>query len=203
MEVIYLPWRKALRMCYALAEAIIDSGREFDAIVTISRGGLIPARIVSDVLGVDEFYTVRSRFWGIGGKVAPEPLVKMYEGVEVKGRDVLVVDEVVDTGATMAKVVRLLEGLGARSIETAVLHYKTTSSFIPNHYVEKVEHWVWIFYPWSFSETLFELSRRKRGELIRSAKELLRDLGVEDVYLDDTHMSESLKLYLRREASSE
>ncbi|MCD6324612.1 MAG: phosphoribosyltransferase [Desulfurococcales archaeon] len=187
-------------MCYSLAESVMDSGKDFDAIVTISRGGLIPARIVSDVLGIDEFYTVRSKFWGIGGRIAPEPLVKMYEGVDVKGRDVLVVDEVVDTGATMAKVVRLLRGLGAKNIRTAVLHYKSTSSFIPNYFVEKVDHWVWIFYPWSFSETLYELSRRRGGELHESAKALLRELGVEDVFMDEGHLRKSLDLYGKRES---
>lgn len=64
MEVLYLPWSKALSMCYRLAEIILESGENFSTVVTISRGGLVPARIVSDVIGVDDFHVVRSRFWG-------------------------------------------------------------------------------------------------------------------------------------------
>ncbi len=201
MEVIYLPWSKALRMCYKLAEMVIDSGAEFDVIVTISRGGLVPARIISDVLGIDELYTIRSKFWGIGGRIAPEPIVKMYEGVDVKGKKTLVVDEVVDTGATMSKVVRLLKDLGASEIKTAVLHYKTTSSLVPDYYVEKVEKWVWIFYPWSLSETLYELARSRYGDghLIDEALKLMHKLKVDTGLIDAEHLGKSLRLYLRRE----
>ncbi len=205
MEVMYVPWKKALRMCYRLGELVIDSGIEFEAIVTISRGGLIPARIVSDVLGIDEFYTIRSKYWGIGGRIAPEPIIKMYEGVNVKGKKVLVVDEVVDTGATMTKVVRILEGLGAKEIRTAVLHYKTTSSLIPDFYVEKVEKWVWIFYPWSLSETLYELSRTAGGgsnDLIKEAMRLIRELGMNDLLIEHEYLKRSLRMYSRSSKDS-
>ncbi len=201
MEVIYIPWSKALRMCYKLAEMIMDSGEVFDVIVTISRGGLVPARIVSDVLGIDDLYAVSSRFWGIGGRVAPEPVIKACEDLDVQGRKALVVDEVVDTGSTMTKVVRLLESLGAIGIRTATLHYKTTSSLVPDYYVEKVEKWIWIFYPWSISETLYELSRSRSGNgyIIDEALKLAQELNVDSDVIDRAHLIKSLKLYLRRD----
>jgi len=201
MEVIYIPWSKALRMCYKLAEMIMDSGEVFDVIVTISRGGLVPARIVSDVLGIDDLYAVSSRFWGIGGRVAPEPVIKACEDLDVQGRKALVVDEVVDTGSTMTKVVRLLENLGAVGIRTAALHYKTTSSLVPDYYVEKVEKWIWIFYPWSISETLYELSRSRSGNgyIIDEALKLAQELNVDSDVIDRAHLIKSLKLYLRRD----
>jgi len=201
MEVIYIPWSKALRMCYKLAEMIMDSGEVFDVLVTISRGGLVPARIVSDVLGIDDLYAVSSKFWGIGGRVAPEPVIKACEGLNVQGRKALVVDEVVDTGSTMTKVVKLLHDLGAASIKTATLHYKTTSSLIPDYYVEKVEKWVWIFYPWSISETLYELSRSRCGDghVINEALKLAQELSVDSNVIDREHLIKSLKLYLRRD----
>ncbi len=200
MKVVYIPWSKALRLCYRLAEIIIDSGREFDVIVTISRGGLIPARIISDVLGIDELYTVRSRYWGTGGRIAPEPLIRVYEDMNISGKRVLIVDEVVDTGATMSKVTRLIRNLAPSEVATAVLHYKATSSFTPDYYAEKVDEWVWIFYPWSLSETLFELSRIKRGSdhVLDKAMRLIRELKVDTGLINLRHLSESLMLYSRR-----
>ncbi len=207
MEVIYVPWSKALRMCYRLAELVIDSGYDVEVIVTISRGGLIPARIVSDVLGVDEFYTIRSKFWGIGGRIAPEPIIKMYEGVEVRNKRVLLVDEVVDTGATMTKVVRILQGLKAKEVRTAVLHYKLTSSLRPDYYVEEVRKWVWIFYPWSLSETLYELVRSSKGgtdanALVKGALDLMNRLGVNDAPIDPKYLEKSLQLYIKHNTSA-
>ncbi len=43
---------------------------------------------------------------------------------EVAGRDVLVIDDIFDTGQTLAEVLEFLQGLGARSIRSAVLVLK-------------------------------------------------------------------------------
>ncbi len=205
MNIIYIPWTKAIRMCYKLAEIVMDSGESFDAIVTISRGGLIPARIVSDVLGIEEFYTIRAKFWGTGGKLYEEPLIDLHEVLKVKNKKVLVVDEVVDTGATMTKVVRLLNDLGATEVKTAVLHYKITSSHIPSFYVEKVEKWAWILYPWTIAEAIYSLSRQGDGtskeDIIKNALKLAKELGIdkEDTLIDINYLVKSLKLYMRRD----
>jgi len=200
MEVLYLTWEEALKLCYSLAEKVMESGMDFDAIVTISRGGLVPARIVSDVLGVDELFVVRSKFWGIGGKVYAEPKVSIHEGLSVNSKKTLIVDEVVDTGATMSKVVRLVKDFGASEVRTAVLHYKSTSSLTPDFYVEKVENWVWIFYPWSFSETLYGLAKARGSseDLIKEALKLLNELKASKTPLSNEALMKSLNLYLKK-----
>jgi GMP synthase-like glutamine amidotransferase len=48
-------------------------------------------------------------------------------------------------GATMSKIVRIIKSLGVKSVKTAVLHYKSTSAYKPDYYVEKLEKRVWIF----------------------------------------------------------
>ncbi|MEO3993051.1 MAG: phosphoribosyltransferase [Desulfurococcaceae archaeon TW002] len=204
MEVLYIPWSRALSMCYRLAEIILDSGENFTTVVTISRGGLVPARIVSDVIGVDDFHVVRSRFWGVGGRILKEPEISYYSGIDLKNKEVLIVDEVVDTGTTMSRIARLVSDLGALKIKTAVLHYKTSSSFLPDYYVERVEKWVWIYYPWSFSETLFELSRQENEDKIpEKAFEILRKLNANELYLDPQRISESLNAYMKRWVSKQ
>ncbi len=139
LEVIYIPWSKAIELCYRPASMLLDAGEDPDVIVAVSRGGLIPARIVSDVLGVDELVVLRSKFWGVGGRMYSEPRIERHERLDPTGKSVLVVDEVTDTGATLSKVTRLVRDLGAVAVKTAVLHYKATSSFTPDYYVEKLE----------------------------------------------------------------
>lgn len=199
MEVLYIPWSKALSMCYRLAELVLDSDEEFTSVVTISRGGLVPARIVSDVIGVEDLHVVRSRFWGVGGTIFKEPEVSYYEGLNLSGKKVLIVDEVVDTGSTMSKIFRLVSDLGASRVKTAVLHYKTSSSLTPDYYVELVEKWVWIYYPWSFSETLFELARQESEDtIIDHAFNILKKLNASELYLDPQRIRDSLERYMRR-----
>ncbi len=199
MRVKYVPWGEALKLCYSLAGKILDSGASFDAIVTISRGGLVPARIVSDVLGIEEMYVIRSRFWGIAGKVFDEPQVSIHEPLDVSGKDVLVVDEVVDTGLTMGKVMEIIKGMGARNVKSAVLHYKLTSSLRPDYYVEVVKEWVWIFYPWSFSETLYSLAKREGGDVLESALRIASRIGAEVSMLGAETLKLSLMEYVRRD----
>jgi len=200
LEVIYIPWSKAIELCYRLASMLLDAGEDPDVIVAVSRGGLIPARIVSDVLGVDELVVLRSKFWGVGGRMYSEPRIERRERLDLTGKSVLVVDEVTDTGATLSKVTRLVRDLGAAVVKTAVLHYKATSSFTPDYYVEKLERWAWIFYPWSFSETLYGLARLRGGDIIVEAFNILKELGASELYLDPLKIKSSLERYL--EASS-
>lgn len=202
MKIIYIPWSKALEHCYKLAVMVLDSNLEIDTIVAISRGGLIPARIMSDVLGIDELVVLRSKLWGTGVRVKEEPEVSVHEKVSFKDRRVLVVDEVVDTGATMTKVVRLVKDLGALDIKSAVLHYKATSSLVPDFYVEKLEEWVWIFYPWSLGETLYALVKTRSGDLGGSTMELLKELNIVELYLDPLRIIESVKRYAKAETES-
>jgi len=199
VRVKYVPWGEALKLCYSLAGRILDSGASFDAIVTISRGGLVPARIISDVLGIEEMYVIRSRFWGVAGRVFEEPQVSIHEPLDVSGKDVLVVDEVVDTGLTMGKVVKLIRGMGARNVKSAVLHYKLTSSLRPDYYVEVVKEWVWIFYPWSFSETLYSLAKREGGDVLESALRIALRVGAEVDMLGAEALKLSLMEYVRRD----
>ncbi|MEM0247077.1 MAG: phosphoribosyltransferase [Desulfurococcaceae archaeon] len=203
MKILYIPWSKALEHCYKLAIMVLDSNLEIDTIVAISRGGLIPARIMSDVLGIDELVVLRSKLWGTGVRVREEPEVSIHEKVSFRDRKVLVIDEVVDTGATMTKVVRLVRSLGASDVKTAVLHYKATSSFAPDFYVEKLEEWVWIFYPWSLGETLYALAKMRSGDLSGNTMELLKELGIVELYLDPLRVIESVKRYAKVEAQSQ
>ena len=55
-------------MTARLAEQILKSKVEVDAIVGISRGGLLPARLMSDFLGVSQLEIVRAEFYTSPGE---------------------------------------------------------------------------------------------------------------------------------------
>lgn len=198
MEIRYVSWSRAIALCYRLASLALDSGVDFDAVVAVSRGGLVPARIASDVLAVDELITLRSRLWGTGGMTRSRPEITAHEPINVKGKRVLIVDEVVDTGATMKAVRGLVEDMGASEVMTGVIHYKSTSSFRPDLYAERVKGWAWIFYPWSFSETLYGLASREGGDVVERAFRLLSEVDAGEIYVDPLRIRASLERYARR-----
>lgn len=184
VEVVYVSWDEAVELCYRLAMKIASSGFRPDAIVAVLRGGVVPALIVSDVLGVDRFYAVRARHWGIAEEVYETPLVEQLPQGKLEGARVLVVDEVADTGKTLRQVVEEVEKLGPAEVRSAVLHLKPSSVYTPDYYVEKLGRWVWIFYPWSLVETLYALAHRELGpgatreQIVRKVEELAAKLGV-------------------------
>ncbi|ABO09401.1 phosphoribosyltransferase [Pyrobaculum calidifontis] len=161
VKVRFISWAEGILLSEALAGKIRDSGYRPEVIVAVSRGGLVPARIISDVLEVDDIVAVGVKYWALAQRRAERPVV--YHGVEpgvIRGRKALVVDEVADTGHTLALVKNLLGLLGAAEVKTAVIHLKATSQYTPDYYAEKVEEWVWISYPWSRHEDMREFKKR-------------------------------------------
>ncbi len=153
IRILRISWEKAVELSQGLANRVKASGYLPDLIIAVSRGGLVPARIISDVLGIDDIIAIMIKYWGAARRRHDRPLI--YHGVEpsiVRGRRVLIVDEVSDTGKTLETAVSFVSMAGPMDVKTAVLHLKSTSSFVPDFYMERLEDWVWISYPWSTCE---------------------------------------------------
>lgn len=202
VEIIYVSWREVVDLCYKIALDIANSGYEPNVIVAVLRGGVVPALILSDILGVEEFYAVRMKHWGIAKEVYTIPLVEQLPQKKLQGSKVLLVDEVADTGKTMVKALEELKKLGAEEIRSAVLHLKSSSIIIPDYYAVKLEKWVWIFYPWSLAETLLSLAFREinsnvsKEHLISKIEQLASSLEVEHYRREI--IESALKFYLKK-----
>ncbi|ADI31184.1 phosphoribosyltransferase [Staphylothermus hellenicus] len=199
-NIEYIPWSKAIKLCYKLAEKILDSKYVPDTIIAVLRGGAIPALIISDYLGVEEFYGMRVKHWGIASKKLDKPVIlQMPENL--KHKKLLIVDEVADTGLTLKTIIEELKKQKPQDIKTAVLHVKPTTKYMPDYYVEYLKEWRWIFYPWSVSETLSSLARR--GSSIRDldkiydkVRELARSFNI--VEPDIKVILKSIKTYIEK-----
>jgi len=178
-KIVSLSWSEAVRLCYGLAVRVHESRYVPDAIVAVLRGGVLPALIISDVLGVDEFYAVRARHWGIGEELYPEPIIEQLPQGRGEGRRLLVVDEVADTGKTLAAVVRELRRAGAAEVRSAVLHVKPTATHEPDYYAVRLREWAWVFYPWSLIETIYSLARAEEGDLLERAESIAKTITKE------------------------
>ncbi|MFN3804043.1 MAG: phosphoribosyltransferase [Pyrobaculum sp.] len=161
VKVRFISWKEGIMLSEALARKVQESRYQPGVIVAVSRGGLVPARIMSDVLEIDDVVSIGVKHWGLAQRRAERPV--LYHNIEpgvVRDRRALVVDEVTDTGHTLMFIKNILDLMGAREVKTAVLHLKATSRFTPDYYVEKVDEWIWISYPWSRHEDYREFKRR-------------------------------------------
>ena len=126
--VRFLTWDDVAALAAGLAEALHGDG--VDLVVGVARAGLIPAAIVAANLPcelcpvrvtrrVDDQVRHRSPVWRV-----PVP-------TDVRGRRVAVVDEIADTGETLAMVAAQAEARGASHVVTAVLVSHTWASPAP------------------------------------------------------------------------
>ena len=150
-----LSWAELQRIVFVLAQEVLDEHRAqpFDRICSISRGGLVVARMLSDTLNLPiSNFTIVS-YSGINQ--AGEPLVKEELGVAINGERILLVDEIVDSGATLEKAIQYLTALSPKEIKTAVAVFKPRSSFKPEYF--GLESFDWVVFPYEVKETVEQL----------------------------------------------
>ncbi|MEO3993653.1 MAG: phosphoribosyltransferase [Desulfurococcaceae archaeon TW002] len=157
---LILTWKKINEVILRLALNITREGLETDLIVGILRGGYIVARILSDMLGTDNIGVVEVKFYKGIGERAERPIITQPLTVDVKGKNILIVDDVVDSGRTLEIVTEQVRLRGAKSVRTAVLFYKPKSIIKPDFYVQEVREWV--VFPWELCEFIRELKTREQ-----------------------------------------
>ena len=147
-EYKYVSWPEYGNLAEALAEKVRSGGKRFDLVVGIARGGMPVAMVVSDRLDVRiDFINVKSYF-GIGERGTPKILSTLTE--EIAGKNILIVDDLVDQGDTMKVVEGYLSGQGPKLLEVAVLFKKPWTRFEPDYYLEVVDRWV--VFPFELNE---------------------------------------------------
>ena len=159
---MYLSWAEYGNLTEALAEKVRSSQKQFDLVVGIARGGMPVAMVVSDHLGVRvDFINVKS-YDGVGTRGTPRILSTLTEAV--KGKKVLLVDDLVDQGDTLRTVKDYLNQQGPQLLESAVLFKKPWSKVEPDFFLEVVDKWV--VFPFELSE----INRLKSAGMVKESE---------------------------------
>lgn len=132
----------------ALAQAVVDSGFVPDVVVSVARGGLPPGGALAYALGTKAVGTMNVEFYTGVGSTLPEPQVlpPLLDTDAIRGLRALVVDDVADSGETLALVRRLLAE-HCTEVRTAVLYGKPRSVIAPDYVWRRTDRW--ITFPWS------------------------------------------------------
>jgi uncharacterized protein len=159
-------WRESDSLADAVARAVRAAGPAPDTIVGLTRGGWVPARMLADRLGVKRLFALRAQHWGVtatptGKAELGEPLTQRLEG-----RRVLVVDDITDTGESLALATEHVASLGPSALQSAALLHIAHSKFLPTYWGEEIprDAWVWVVFPWNYWEDLVTLAKRAEPE---------------------------------------
>jgi len=141
-------------LCWELGQAIRSSGFQPDIMVAISRGGCVPARYLCDFLGISALTSVKVQHYAPGARKERSAWVKYPLSGRIDAERVLVIDDVNDTGDTLAAALEHLNSFAPGEVRTAVLHEKLTTQLHADYRAVIVREWHWIVYPWAVFEDL-------------------------------------------------
>jgi hypoxanthine phosphoribosyltransferase len=132
----YCSWEEVEALTRIVADKIRRSNKKYDAILAITNGGIIPARLMARELDVDYIQLI---------PVRDKKLYKEEMPLLLKDKKYLIIDEIYDTGDIFYKV---YEAVRMFDCDFAFLmsRYEHGSKRI---YIGKVlNHNKWIVFPW-------------------------------------------------------
>jgi uncharacterized protein len=147
----HLTWTQIEDLAIRLADRLSN---HYDVMLVITRGGMVPACIISERLNLRNILVAAVMFYTGQEHTLDKPIFLQFPADPLLNRRrVLIVDDVWDSGKTiMAVRERVLDAGGEP--ETAVLHYKPAhnayGSRQPDFYVDETD--AWIVYPWDVGE---------------------------------------------------
>jgi xanthine phosphoribosyltransferase len=143
-------WDQFHRDSRALAWRLQGQG-PFDAVIAIARGGLVPAAIVARELNIRTIESVAVKSYDHQNQGE----IKVLKGIAGdlldrarKGSKMLIVDDLVDTGATARIVREMLPGA-----HFATVYAKPKGRDMVDTFITEVSQDTWIFFPWDMEVT--------------------------------------------------
>jgi len=120
-------------------------------IVSIGKGGSIPGVILAEMFECNNLNLgLRSYKGETRGEIHEYQSIKCFEGL--RDANILIVDDIADSGETFKYAVNKFKGNGCERVETASVFYKPCSKFKPNYFAEEVESSTWIVQPWELHQ---------------------------------------------------
>lgn len=159
-------WEEISKWTLDVARQIRDCNWRPTVIIGLTRGGWIPARLLCDHLHVKKLYAVKTEHWGITANQNGKALLTQELNANIENENVLIVDDITDTGESLKLAIKHVEELKPKEIQTATLLHITRSKIEPNFYSVKVpeDRWTWFIFPWNLHEDLRTLLPKTLGD---------------------------------------
>lgn len=151
MDKIKIDWPTVITDSYNLAYRINQYFRP-EIIVFLGRGAMVPASIASHVLGVKNVYNLGMRSYSNKEKQNIVIIQELGNNFckEAKNKNVLVLDELSDTGGTLYMAKNILDKCNLRNVYYATLYIKHKTSFVPDCFIKGFDKKIWLDFPWEY-----------------------------------------------------
>lgn len=193
MKFIAPSWDEIFSKSIDLAEKIRKRERcQFDCIVGVSRGGLALTRIMSDLLDVQNVMITRCEYYTDIGEKRKKPVITQKIQGNISGRNVLIVDDVADSGESLIVIKSYLESKNPAELKISTIFVKPWCKILPDYFVSKTD--AWIIFPWEYYEAIKSLS-------VTNGKDILAKTHIPPKYIEMLYsMDRSLRLRWKKTA---
>ena len=155
-ECEVMSWELFEKLAINVAKSIREDGFQPDFMVGLARGGWVLSRVLCDFLGVKDLVSLKVEHWGVTATPDGKAQIKYPFDIDLTGKNVLVVDDITDTGESMLVAVEYVKSKNPASIKTAALRHIDGSKFTPDYYGDIIS-WRWVVFPWNFIEDMCNL----------------------------------------------
>ena len=155
-------WNQIYKMILTQAQKIRCDGYKPDIIVGIARGGLVPSRILADLLETRDFAIITIEYYVGINQTKQEPILKQCLHTQLTGKKVLLVDDVSDGGRSLQLAKTHLQEQCAKEIRIATIYCKPGTITMPDYFEKETSHW--IVFPWEARETITKIMLKTNGK---------------------------------------
>ncbi len=173
----YLSWEALGLEIFDLAQKILESGQHFDRVIALAKGGLTFARSLTDYLDVKHLSSIQIEFYSGIGETLKKPVINQGLAVSIRNESILIFDDLVDKGETMALAKEYLAYHGPKSISTASLICKPWAKQAPDFHTHESK--AWLIFPNESRETIHLLQKMwsEKGDSLEVITENLLKIG--------------------------
>ncbi|MGW4200932.1 phosphoribosyltransferase [Streptomyces sp. NPDC004726] len=155
-----LTWSRIEALTHQLS-AQADHDGPPETVVGIMRGGVIPAVMIAHQLGIRDVRTIEVTHTASDSINAAKTSAPTYKNPaslgDLAGRDVLLVDDIAGSGATLERTRRMVEALGVLRLRTAVLTVNRANWHAPSGPEDRIDYIAeqtdtWVIFPWETAD---------------------------------------------------
>lgn len=183
MAVQYLPvrWNEYHILAQKLAASILAQKESIDEIIAISRGGLTLGHLLTDFLRIPIATISIQSYIDIQTRGEIKILAKLP--TSIRGKRILLVDDVADSGKTLVRALRYLKHCRAKEITTVTMFYKPHSAFRPDYFARQTKKW--ILFPYEPTEMILAITMQmeKEGKSKAQIQRFLERLQYKDAQI--------------------
>ena len=152
-ECEIMSWELFNNLAEKVAQKMKKDDYQPDFMVGLARGGWVLSRVLCDYLGVKDLVSLKVEHWGVTATPDGTAKIKFPFDIDLSGRDVVVVDDITDTGESMKVAVDYIKTMNPRNIRTATLRHISGGKFTPDYYGDEIT-WRWVVFPWNIVEDM-------------------------------------------------